>query len=166
MATHNWDRFVIRLPIKETPDRIFKAWTSQEELEKWFLRSAEFKKEDGSSRKRNSEIEEKDTYTWLWHGYGDDSAEKGVILENNGRDRLKFKFGNAGNVTVTVKEAAGEHILELTQDEIPTDEKSQINFHIGCSKGWLFYMTNLKSILEGGIDLRNRNVELTDVINS
>lgn len=41
-----------------------------------------------------------------------------------------------------------------------------INYHIGCTKGWNFYLTNLKSLLEGGIDLRNRNKGLKEVINS
>ena len=107
-----------------------------------------------------------DTYEWMWHGYGDDAMEKGKIMQANGKDFLQFSFGKAGYVSVTIKEETGESMIELVQDEIPTDEEGQVYYHLGCTKGWLFYLTNLKSILEGGPDLRNKKMELTDVINS
>ena len=56
--------------------------------------------------------------------------------------------------------------MELTQEKIPLDEESKVNYHLGCMEGWTFYLANLKSILEGGIDLRNKNVNLTKVINA
>ncbi len=111
-------------------------------------------------------MEVDDTYEWMWHGYDDEVIEKGRIMEANGKDFLKFSFGKAGNVAVTIKEEAGESIIELMQDEIPSDEKGKIYYHLGCSKGWVFYLANLKSILEGGLDLRNKKMELKDVINS
>jgi hypothetical protein len=37
---------------------------------------------------------------------------------------------------------------------------------VGCGEGWTFYLTNLKSILEGGVDLRNKEMKLKNVINS
>jgi uncharacterized protein YndB with AHSA1/START domain len=166
MQVYDWSRFVLRVPIKASREKIYKAWTSQQGLESWFLRKAEFTKADGQTRKDTDSVQIADKYEWLWHGWPDDVVERGVILQENGSDLLKFTFGKAGNVTVTVKQEEGEHILELLQDEIPTDEKSQVTYHMGCTKGWLFYMTNLKSILEGGIDLRNRNMQLTDVLNS
>lgn len=33
-------------------------------------------------------------------------------------------------------------------------------------EGWTFYLTNLKSILEGGFNLRNKNNKLGDVVNT
>jgi hypothetical protein len=56
--------------------------------------------------------------------------------------------------------------VELVQEEIPTDENGKQIFHLGCKSGWTFYLANLKSIFEGGIDLRNRNTKLQDVLNS
>ena len=31
-------------------------------------------------------------------------------------------------------------------------------------EGWIFYLANLKSVLEGGLDLRNKRMEITNVI--
>ena len=57
-------------------------------------------------------------------------------------------------------------IVELTQDNIPPDDNPATNLHIGCGEGWTFYLANLKSYLEGGIDLRNKNEKIQGVINS
>jgi len=165
MSTHDWTRFVLRIPIAADKQTIFNLWTSQSGLESWFLRKAEFKKPDGSPGKPNDKIEVNDSYEWMWHGYPDEVSEKGKILQLS-EALLKFSFGKAGNVTVTIKEEQGQQLLELLQDEIPTDEDSKMNFYLGCSKGWVFHLTNLKSLLEGGLNLTNRNEQLKGVLNS
>ena len=48
--------------------------------------------------------------------------------------------------------------------KIGPDEK--LRLYIGCGEGWTFYLANLKSMLEGGIDLRNKNDKIKGVINS
>ena len=84
-------------------------------------------------------------------------TEVGEVLEANGKDRMSFVFGDAGIVTVTVADL-GDNISELTitQHDIPTTEEGKQNYHVGCSTGWTFYRCNMKSVLEGGIDLRNK----------
>ena len=37
---------------------------------------------------------------------------------------------------------------------------------MGCLEGWTFYLTNLKSVIEGGLDLRNKNLDIKGVINA
>lgn len=166
MQPHDWSSFKLRVPISSNTETIYKCWATTNGLESWFLRKAAFSKNDGTARERTAFIQVGDTYEWLWHGWDDETVERGTILRANGRDSLQFSFGKAGNVTVTIKKELEEVVVELVQDEIPVDEQGQVYYHIGCTKGWVFYLANLKSILEGGIDLRNRNVELKDVINS
>ena len=107
-----------------------------------------------------------DKYLWLWHGYPDGTQETGSILDCNGTDHLVFSFGKAGVCTVRIYEEQGATLVELRQDEIPDDDKSRLNYHAGCMAGWTFYLANLKSLMEGGIDLRNRNTALKRMINS
>jgi hypothetical protein len=164
MSSHDWSRFILRIPIVADKQAIFNSWTSQKALESWFLRCAIFKN-NGVARAADSRIETGDSYEWMWHGWPDDVVEKGTILELS-EGQLKFSFGKAGNVTVHVTEEHGHNVLVLLQDEIPTDENSQVYYYLGCSKGWQFFITNLKSILQGGPDLRNRDVELKDVVTS
>jgi hypothetical protein len=163
---HDYSRFTKRISVHASKKELYDCWATQVGLEKWFLREAEFHSHDKKRRSHDHPIQSGDTYEWRWHGWADDVAERGWVLEANGRDLFKFVFGHAGIVSVTIKEAHGEHIVELAQENIPTDEDSKINYYIGCQTGWTFYLTNLKSILEGGKDLRNKKTELKSVVNS
>ena len=166
MANFDWSKFTVRITVKASPKELYKAWATRKGIEYWFLRLSEYKKPDGTLRSSNEEVQAGDTYRWLWFGYGDDTAETGSILECNGKDQIKFKFGAAGDCTVNIKAEAGETIVELIQENIPTDEKAMQQFYVGCNTGWTFYLANLKSLMEGGIDLRNKNEHIKRVINS
>ena len=80
--------------------------------------------------------------------------------------QVQFSFAATCTVTVTIKKELGETIVELTQENIPLDESSKVKYHLGCMEGWTFFLANLKSILEGGIDLRNKNVKLSQLVNA
>ena len=166
MGNYNWREFVKRITIRAKPGVIYDAWTTQEGLESWFLRLAEFRAADSSLRKRNDAVQQGDHYRWLWFGYGDSFAEENNVLSVNGKDQFQFVFSGGCVVNVTVKQENDETICELTQTMPMDDESEQRHFFIECGKGWTFYMTNLKSILEGGIDLRNKNEKIQNVINA
>ena len=166
MADFNWSRFTVRINVKATTEKLFWCWATKEGIESWFLRKSDYKNSVGTLRGNNEFVQTGDTYSWWWHGYPDDVAEHGEILDCNGKDFFKFKFGGAGNCTVTIYKEQEENIVELLQDEIPTDDMAKQNWHIGCKTGWTFYLANLKSILEGGIDLRNKNEQLQNMLNA
>ncbi len=166
MKTFDWTSFQVRIPITTSKSKLFSLWNSPAGLESWFLRKADSFDKDGRGKSKQDDFLPGDNYEWYWDGWGDEVAEKGTILENNRTDRLKFSFGNAGNVTIEILEEMGYNILSLTQDEIPADEKGKEYFHLGCKTGWTFHLANLKSIIEGGLDLRNKDIELKNVINS
>jgi hypothetical protein len=65
-----------------------------------------------------------------------------------------------------MKEENGYHIVELVQENIPEDDNGKHNWHLGCKTGWTFYLANLKSLAEGGIDLRNKDENLKNMINA
>jgi hypothetical protein len=166
IISNTWSSFILRVTIKADPQKIYDAWATQAGLESWFLRKAEFIKPGGVKRDRNSYIEKGDVYEWLWFGYGDDVVEKREVVEINGKDLVKFLFSGGCLVTVVVKQGKEEVVVELKQENIPLDEDPKMNLCLNCSAGWTFYMANLKSILEGGIDLRNKNDKIKSVINA
>lgn len=157
---------MLRINIESTTQKIYDAWTTQAGLESWFLRQAEFTRPDGIVRQRNEYFQKGDTYEWRWHGYPDDVYERREVLVANGRDYLSFRFSGDCIVSIRVFEETGETICELTQENIQPDEQSRIHYYHGCSLGWTFYLANLKSLLEGGIDLRNKNMNLPNVVNA
>jgi hypothetical protein len=166
MADLDWSRFTVRINVKATTEKLYWCWATKAGIEFWFLRRSDYKKQDGSLYGNNDFVKKGDAYAWWWYGYPDEVVEQGEILEANGKDFFKFKFGKAGNCSVKIYEEVGEHIVELLQDEIPTDERSKQNWHIGCKTGWTFYMANMKSMLEGAIDLRNKNEQLQNMLNA
>jgi hypothetical protein len=167
MATnHDWSRFSVRINVRSTVEQLYASWATRAGIEYWFLRKSDYKAPDGSTRGDKEPVQKNDTYNWWWHGYPDSITEAGEILDCNGKDMFRFRFGNAGICTVTITEEQGEKIVELLQEDIPTDEEAKHNWHIGCKTGWTFYMANLKSMLEGGIDLRNKNEKIQNVISA
>jgi uncharacterized protein YndB with AHSA1/START domain len=163
---YNWSRFVSRIAVKAPVATLYNAWATRSGIENWFLRMSEYKKPDGNMRGNNEAVQKEDTYTWRWYGWSDETTEHGAILDCNGKDFFKFSFGKAGNCSVSIKEEQGQNIVELVQDNIPTDEQGKHYWHLGCKTGWTFYLANLKSMLEGGIDLRNKDERLANVINA
>ncbi len=166
MANFDWSRFTVRINVKASTEKLYWCWASKEGIEYWFLRRSDYKKADGSFFTGDEYVKKGDRYSWWWHGYADDVVEHGEILEANGKDLFKFRFGAAGICTVKIYEEQGEQMVELVQDNIPTDDKSKQDWHIGCKTGWTFYLANLKSMLEGGIDLRNKNEKIQNMMNA
>ncbi|WP_026934007.1 SRPBCC family protein [Christiangramia echinicola] len=156
----DWSSFTVNLPIDKPKDSIIDSWMCQDQLENWFLKLAEFKTPNGEIRKREERFHPGDTYRWRWHGWPDSVEEHGEILKPKEGEFLRFIFGKAGTVSVKLFEENDHPVLRLIQENIPTDEKSKLNFHVGCKTGWTFYMLNLKSIIQDGPDLRNKQSDL------
>ena len=163
---HDWSTFTVRINVNAPVTRLYHAWATRSGMEHWFLRLSEFKNPGGTLRKDEEFVEPGDKYKWLWHGWPDETVEHGEILDCNGKDQISFSFGKAGNCHVSIFEEEGERIVQLVQDNIPTDEKGMQYYHVGCKTGWTFYFANLKSLYEGGHDLRNKNLNIQRVINS
>ena len=166
MEPYDWSKFITRIPVRASKEALYRAWATRQGIEHWFLRMSEFRDAQGNLRAADAYVATGDTYAWRWHGWPDEVEERGTIVSCNGKDAIAFTFGEAGICHVQIREEAGETIVELTQTDIPTDEKGMHYWHLGCKTGWTFYFANLKSLLEGGIDLRNRNENLKNVVNS
>ena len=166
MSEYDWSKFVLRIPVMASREKIYQAWATQRGIESWFLRSARFLTPGNTVRGEEEFIQNRDRYTWLWHGYDDDTVEHNDILEANGDDTISFVFAGHCIVTVLIGMLDMETIVQLTQENIPTGEDGKTNIHIECMQGWTFYLANLKSILEGGLDLRNRNLNIGKVLNA
>ena len=166
MSEYDWSRFVTRIAVNTTKENLYRAWATRKGIEYWFLRFSEYRNAEGGLRSEEELVSAGDTYTWRWYGWPDETEERGTILSCNGIDHIKFTFGDAGMCSVTIREERSQLIVELIQTEIPTDDRGKHYWHLGCKTGWTFYLTNLKSLFEGGVDLRNRDEVLKNVVNS
>ena len=166
MAEYDWSKFKLRINIKTYGHLVYDMWARPENIERWFLSRAEFTMPDGQPRSKDTYIQAGDVYAWNWFGHPDTTTERGKVLEMVDKKLIKFTFAGECIVTVSIKVEDGEVIVELAQENIPLDEKSKVGFHLGCSNGWTFYLANLKSVLECGHDLRNRNLNLKQMVNA
>jgi hypothetical protein len=166
METHEWNKFKLRVNINANPADVYRSWTTSDALESWFLRNAIFTDAKGKVRDRHETVQPGDSYEWYWHGYPDTILEKGRVLQSNGKNQFSFTFSMGCPVTISIYTEANETILELVESDLPTDTSTMLKHFVGDSRGWIFYMVNLKSVLEGGLDLRNKKIEISDVITS
>ena len=164
MKDFDWTSFSRKISIKADMSNLYDAWTVPSELEKWFLSKALYTRPDGSIVGPHEHIQPEDKYAWSWHTW--DIVEEGKVIETNGKDKIVFSFAEECTVEIKLETSHEEVLVILTQLDIPTDDKSKKHVRLGCYEGWSFYMVNLKSIYEGGIDLRNMHDALKGVINS
>jgi len=164
----NWTEFTRRIFIKAPKSTIYNAWSQSGKLEEWFLEKASYTQKDGSKRGAFESAQAGDGYTWKWNNW--DPSQDGEVTKANDKDEFEFVFGKAGTTHVSLKDAGirGVEII-LRQYDIPTDDESKKNYHIGCSLGWSFWMVNLKAWLEHGIVLNQTGLgkdELGHIVNS
>ena len=164
MKDFNWTSFTRKINIKSDVPTLYNAWTKSSEIEKWFLKESNFSDTVGNIIDKNESLGENQTYAWEWYGY--DDVENGKIIQANGKDALQFTFAGNCLVTVNFTQEKDFVIVTLTQSNIPTDEDAMRNIRLGCHAGWSFFLVNLKSIYEGGIDLRNKDEELKGMLNN
>ncbi len=164
MTNFDWTKFTRKIAIKANLSDIYDAWTKASEIEKWFLSKATFNDTKGNPICKDEPFEKGFAYEWNWYLY--DNTEKGKITDTNGKDYLQFTF--AGECLVDIKLSIQDHyvIVELTQKNIPTDDNSKKGIRLGCDSGWSFFLLNLKSVYEGGLDLRNKDTSLKGMLNN
>ena len=160
MAENKWDKFTITADFNTDARSIYEAWATPAGLESWFLRKADFYAIAGRLREPHEFILKEDVYEWYWHGFDDSAVEKGEVLEVNSIDFLKFTFSAGSIVTISISTKNGSAIVELTQENIPEERDLSQNLYVQCQIGWTFYLANLKSVIEGGVDLRNKRVDM------
>jgi uncharacterized protein YndB with AHSA1/START domain len=164
MKNFIWSQFTKRITIKSDLITVYNAWTKSGELEKWFLSKAVFYSADNEKLSSTENVSSNSKYEWNW--FAQNYFENGKVTEVNGSDYLEFTFAGDCKVQVKLTKMKEEILVELTHKEIPLDDNSKENIRLGCAFGWTFYLVNLKSILEGGIDLRNKDTELVGVVNN
>ncbi len=163
MSTIDWTSFTVRIPVKAAMKDLYAAWTSRSAIEEWFVRKAVYRTGDRKPVGRTTSVTQGCTFAWEWYGY--DGVEKGDITKANGKNHLQFTFAGS-MVDVRLKKQGRNVIVELIQSGIPIDAASKKNVRLGCHIGWTFWLANLKSVYEGGVNLRNTNQELTGMVNN
>ncbi|SFD60098.1 Activator of Hsp90 ATPase homolog 1-like protein [Chitinophaga sp. CF118] len=164
MENFNWKSFTKKIAVKASLGEVYDAWTKPQELESWFLEKVIFYDADKAIFNRGNNIEQGLSYEWYWYLY--EEPMLGKITSVNGKDFLQFTFEGECLVDVKLEENGEFTIITLIHHNIPEDNNSKQFVRLGCSNGWTFYLTNFKSVIEGGLDLRNKDDKLGIMINN
>jgi uncharacterized protein YndB with AHSA1/START domain len=162
----DFSQFKLRVSVKTSIENVYRAWASPAGLSSWFIGIMNFTSPDGTVRTGEALAQAGDEYTCYSRKNPANLIIKGKVLKANGRDLFSFTFSKECPVTISIFTEHEETIVELIESNLPTDEETMRRHYVGDSKGWIFYLTNLKSVLESGLDLRNKNADITNVINN
>lgn len=140
---YDWTQFTEKIEIRATPARVFKAWTSEKEIVKWFIWKGSLEPKKGGK-------------FFMQFVTGASGDEKVLAIRKN--ELFRFSFGKDGEtVEVRFKEVKGGCDCILRQYGMKDTPKARVEWHMGCRNGWVFFLTNLKAYLEHRLDLRSQN---------
>jgi len=161
--SYDWSRFKKQIFITADTQKVFQAWAVPQNIEQWFIAEADYTTPDGSDRAAAETVKAGDHYHWRWH---QDLEATGTVLEVVENEKMRFTFGDKEKgsdekivVTVTCTPQKDATMLELIQENMAITPQAQVGWHMGCNLGWSFFMTNLKALLEHGVDLRETDPE-------
>lgn len=143
-------------------DDVYRIIASSGGLQKWFMGKAEYVDASGSVRPAEETAQKDNTFSWHW--LEKDLNISGEVLESVKDEKFSFTFGSTFEVTISVKEDNGRTLLTLAQNYAKGAEKNDFA-HINCCVCWVFFLTNLKSVLELGNDLRETLADDESLVN-
>jgi hypothetical protein len=141
---------------------VFKYAATPGGLEKWFIGKAEFLSEENTLRKSAETVKQGDKYKIDW--LAKDLSVRGEVLECIVNSHFRFTFGTSFIVTISVSEQGSRTLFRLKQEYAAGAVKNDFA-HINCCVCWGFFVTNLKSVAEHAIDLRETESEDETLVN-
>ncbi len=147
-------KFTKRIRIKCLPEEAFEKWVTVEGLQSWFLTRAEFSSGERAEAGASFNLE--------WAEGTKDRGEITVLVQP-----ANFEFSwydGQGRVRVHFSPVDTGTLIELTHTVASMGEQ-HLEEYVDCRDGWTFYLANLKSVIEGGLDLRETNVDLPGLVN-
>jgi uncharacterized protein YndB with AHSA1/START domain len=161
LETYSWTEFTVREYFNSHVDTIFKYWTTSSKIVLWFLKKAHFLNPNGLEKKPDEMVNPNDSYSWQ---FGKELTMIGKILDIELNKYIIFTFGQKEpgsneyvQVKVSFEENNNKTKVIIKQNNIVDNDFGQINYNLSCILGWTYYMTNLRSILESGYDLRDKD---------
>lgn len=150
---YDWSRFDIVFYYDQPPGTVFRAWATAQGLTSFFVETASFATTAGAERAPQDTAMPGDRYRWDWrHPYWLEGEVIGVEQDR----ALSFTFGSM-LVTVRLASIDGKTELQLRQTGIPDSADGRVFGHLNCRSCWIFFLTNLKSVLGTGVDLRDED---------
>ena len=154
-GTYDWSKFEIVFYYDQSIDDVFRFWVTGAGLEAFFIEKAYFESIAGVKRAANDMIEKGDQHRWKWR---QPFTVSGEVLNVKYNQEFSFTFGSM-KVSIYFSSVGNQTELFLVQSEIADTPDGRVFGHLNCRSCWVFFLTNLKSVLETGRDLRDASPE-------
>lgn len=158
----NMQSFSHSILLDKSPADVYKYIGTGNGLTKWFLGETVYTAKNGNKRDDDEFIKAGDEYYWHW--LEKDLSITGQVIEAEKDKFIKFTFGSIFNFSINVSDSGSKTLLTLKQEYINGAAKNDFA-HINCCVCWVFFMTNLKSVIEYGNDLREVLSDNEELVN-
>jgi uncharacterized protein YndB with AHSA1/START domain len=156
---HDWSVFDVYLYMEAAPRDVLRYWQTSKGITQFFV--AEMSASDDNCAEVSvSALAAGSRYNW--RGIHDYSGE-GQFLQVS-EESVEFTFGRHYHVAVSVTPVGSGTLLHLRQSGIGEDNSEQIHGTLNCRSCWIYYLVNLKSVVESGNDLRDQNPATADAV--
>ena len=151
MEAYDWSQFHVRMYYLAPLPQVFRRFSTAEGLESFFIYKAQHLSADGASRAADKIVQSGDLYHWTYvHDF-----EHGGTYTHVERDRLvQFTFGTM-SVAIHFRETEGATEVDLHQTNCAIEDPERAWQHVNCRSCWIYFLTNLRSVLAGGPDVRD-----------
>lgn len=160
-AGYDWSLFDVYMDIRASTERVFDMWATSAGMESFFVKTMTYRAPDGTTRAPRERAAPGDVYDLAFHhpfGFS------GTVRHVESPQRFVFGFPEIMFVAVELSTVDDFTRVHLHQGDIPTTPEDMVMMHMNCRSCWVYYLLNLKSVLEHGHDLRDPERSLPDNI--
>lgn len=151
MDHYDWSQFHVRMYYLASLEEVFRYFSTAAGLESFFIYQAEHTTPDGRPRRADEPVQTGDSYHWT---YVHDFAHGGIYeLVDPGR-LIRFTFGPM-MVDIHFRDVGEAVEVDLHQTNCATADPERAWQHVNCRSCWIYFMTNLRSVMAGGPDVRD-----------
>ncbi len=178
-TARDWTGFVQAIHAKVSPAEAWRRLATPAGISSWFTGKTEVRRgERLLPPDEQLAVGDHITFTWFVPAPAEKrtpesptvaATELDAVLEVEPGRRLRHAWYEGKGwieYRVLTDRADGRVTVELEQRMDPANDFAMLEgAYVGCREGWAFYLTNLKAVLEHGVDLREATPDRGGLIN-
>ena len=155
LEKNDWTTFDLYVAIDAKPSTIMSSWSTINGTESFFVQMMRITGPDGAELEPDAEALPGDRFVWRWHN---GRRIVGEYLQAKTKNEVQFTF-DGSKVSVMALPYKTGSLLRLRQYDIPDTDEAQMHIYGNCRAAWVYFLTVLKTLLEHGIDGRDKTRE-------
>jgi len=151
----DWTTFDLYVAIDAEPSTIMSSWSTINGMESFFVQMMRITGPDSVELEPDTEARPGDRFVWRWHN---GRRLVGEYLQAKTKNEVQFTFGDSKVSVVALPYKTGS-LLRLRQYDIPDTQEARMHIYGNCRAAWVYFLTVLKTLLEHGVDGRDKTRE-------